>query len=37
MFGATLIEATLREADEAAMSGDLIRMMQVYERMRGHE
>lgn len=37
MFGAVAIETTLKEADEAAMSGDLVRMMQVYERMKGHD
>lgn len=34
MFGAAMIEATLREADEAAMSGDLVRMMRAYEAMK---
>lgn len=33
-FGAAMIEATLREADEAAMSGDLVRMIRAYEAMK---
>lgn len=36
-FGATLIEDTLRRADEAAVSGDVIAMLRVYEEMRGIE
>jgi hypothetical protein len=33
-FGAAMIEATLREADEAAVSGDLVRMIRAYEDMK---
>lgn len=34
MFGAAMIEGVLREADEAAVSGDLPRMIVAYDRMR---
>lgn len=37
MFGAAHIEATLKEADEAAISGDVVRMLLAYERMKGVE
>lgn len=30
MFGAAMIEQTLREADEAQASGDIIRILQSY-------
>lgn len=33
-FGAAMIEATLREADEAAVSGDLARMILAYAAMK---
>jgi len=36
-FGAMSIRETLREADIAALSGDLPRMLASYERMRRHE
>lgn len=34
-FGASFIEADLREADAAAMSGDLVRMIRAYEKLKG--
>ena len=34
MFGAATIEATLREADEAVASGDIVAMLGVYNRLR---
>lgn len=34
MFGAAMIEQTLREADAAAVSGDVIRMLRAYEAMK---
>lgn len=34
-FGAAMIEQTLKEADAAAMSGDVVRMLKVYEEMKG--
>jgi hypothetical protein len=37
MFGAAHIEQTLREADEAAISGDLPRMLLAYEAMKSVE
>lgn len=33
-FGALMIEDMLRRADRAAMSGDVIEMIRVYEEMR---
>jgi hypothetical protein len=36
-FGAAMIEASLREADEAAVSGDLVRMIAAYQRLKAHE
>jgi hypothetical protein len=35
MFGAAFIEADLREADQAVMSGDVVRMIRVYEKLKG--
>ena len=35
MFGAAFIEQELREADNAVMSGDLVRMLRAYERLQG--
>ena len=35
MFGAAFIEADLREADQAVMSGDVVRMLQAYEKLKG--
>ena len=37
MFGAAHIEQTLKEADEAAVSGDVLRMLSAYERMKSVE
>lgn len=34
-LGAMLIEQSLREADQAIMSGDLVRMMRAYEDLKG--
>lgn len=36
-FGAMMIERDLKEADEAAMSGDLVRMIRAYETLKGIE
>ena len=33
-FGAMLIKADLKEAEEAAMSGDLVRMIKAYQRLK---
>jgi len=33
-FGHHMISAVLREADEAAVSGDLVRMIRAFERMK---
>lgn len=35
MFGASFIEADLREADQAVMSGDVVRMIRAYEKLKG--
>lgn len=32
-LGGLMIEATLREADEAAASGDIVRMLRAYKAM----
>jgi hypothetical protein len=37
MFGAAFIEADLREADAAVMSGDIVRMLRAYEKLKGIE
>jgi len=37
VFGAAAIERSLREADEAVMSGDPVAMLRSYERLKGHE
>lgn len=37
MFGAAFIEQDLREADNAVMSGDVVRMIQAYEKLKGIE
>jgi hypothetical protein len=34
-FGAFFIEADLREADQAVMSGDVVRMLRALEKLRG--
>lgn len=36
-FGAIVIEATLREADQAVMSGDVVRMIAAYQALKGCE
>jgi hypothetical protein len=36
-FGAMMIEQTLKRADEAAMSGDVVAMLRAYEEMKGIE
>lgn len=35
MFGAAMIEQDLREADQAVMSGDVVRMLRAYEALKG--
>jgi hypothetical protein len=37
IFGAAFIEADLREADQAVMSGDVVRMIRAYEKLKGIE
>lgn len=37
MFGATMIEQTLREADEAQASGDIVRILQSYQALKAIE
>lgn len=37
VFGATMIEQTLREADAAAISGDVVEMLRVYKKMKDHK
>ena len=34
MFGAMMIELTLKKADQAASSGDVVAMLQVYEELK---
>jgi len=34
MIGAAFIEQDLREADEAVMSGDVVRMMRAYRKLQ---
>ena len=36
-FGAAMLEAALHEADLAAASGDVVRMLRAYERLKGCE
>lgn len=36
-FGAAVIEATMREADQALASGDVVRIIRAYEKLRGLE
>ena len=36
-FGAAVIERTLREADEALASGDVVAMVRVFAKMRDHQ
>ncbi len=33
-FGAAMIRAALKEADEAAMSGDVVRMIRAYSSLK---
>lgn len=37
MFGAAFIEQDLKEADQAVMSGDVVRMIKAYETLKGIE
>lgn len=37
LFGATMIEAVLKRADEAAISGDVVAMIRLYHEMKGLE
>lgn len=37
VFGAIHIEATLKQADEAAASGDVVAMLKAYEAMKSCE
>lgn len=34
MFGAMMIEQTLRKADEAALSGDIVQMIAAFQEMK---
>lgn len=34
MFGAAMIEADLRAADQAVMSGDVVRMLAAYQSLK---
>ena len=34
MFGAAFIEQDLREADQAVMSGDIVRIIQSYKKLQ---
>ena len=34
IFGAMMIEQTLRKADEAALSGDIVQMLAVFQEMK---
>lgn len=34
MFGAAMIEQTLKEADEAQASGDIVRILQSFEALK---
>jgi len=34
-FGAMMIEAAIKQADEAMVSGDIIRILAAYENLRG--
>ena len=35
-FAARMMEQSLREADEAVMSGDVVKMLQCYEDLKGY-
>ena len=36
-FGAAMIEQSLREADQAVISGDVVAMLRAYARLKNHE
>ena len=36
-FGAAMIEQSLREADTATISGDIVAMLRAYEKLKNHE
>lgn len=36
-FGAAMIEAALKRADEAAMSGDIVAILRSYQELKGIE
>lgn len=36
-FGATMIEASLKRADAAVMSGDVVAMLRSYQELQDHE
>lgn len=36
-FGAMMVEASLDEAEQAAMSGDVVRMLRAYKRLSEHK
>ena len=36
-FGAAMIEADLKAADQAMISGDVVGMIQVYEKLKEYE
>lgn len=36
-FGAAMIEADLKRADQAVMNGDLVAMIQVYEALKEYK
>ena len=37
LFGASVIEKVLKRADQAAMSGDVVEMLQVFEELKAIE
>jgi hypothetical protein len=36
-FGKVMLEATLKQAEEAAISGDIVAILQAYEALKGCE
>ncbi len=36
-FGAAMIEQSLREADQASISGDIVAMLRAYEKLKNHQ
>ena len=36
-FGALMIEQSLREADQASISGDIVAMLRAYEKLKNHQ